>query len=86
LNIIINTREERSAMIVCLCRNISEQCVRAAIAAGARSPSDLAQACAAGTDCGACKPTLHCMLGEPGSGAEAEPTESTRQRPKVIAR
>jgi bacterioferritin-associated ferredoxin len=78
-------------MIVCLCRNISEQCVRAAIAAGARSQSELAQVCSAGSDCGACQPTLRCMLGESGLSADAEPTDSgsansTRQRLEVIAR
>jgi bacterioferritin-associated ferredoxin len=42
-------------MILCLCRGISDHTVRAAIGAGAATLDDVAAACAAGSDCGACQ-------------------------------
>jgi len=45
-------------MIVCHCENVSHREVDAAIAAGARSVSDIARACGAGTCCGGCVGTL----------------------------
>ena len=41
-------------MIVCLCRGVSERHIQGIVAAGARTAGDVARACGAGTDCGAC--------------------------------
>jgi len=41
-------------MITCLCRGVSDATIRALIARGARSVSDIHRACGAGGDCGAC--------------------------------
>ena len=41
-------------MIVCLCRGVSDRTIYAAIARGAFTVDDIAEACGAGTDCGAC--------------------------------
>lgn len=49
-------------MIVCLCQGVSERAVRAAIGAGAETLDDLACACAAGADCGACQAMLEDLL------------------------
>jgi bacterioferritin-associated ferredoxin len=42
-------------MILCLCRGVSEPTVRAAIHRGAATLDDVADACQAGSDCGACQ-------------------------------
>jgi bacterioferritin-associated ferredoxin len=41
-------------MVVCACQGVNEYAVRAAIADGAASVSDIRRACGAGGDCGAC--------------------------------
>jgi bacterioferritin-associated ferredoxin len=47
-------------MVMCVCQGVNEYTVRAAIADGAASVSDVGRACGAGRDCGAC----HSMLAE----------------------
>ena len=42
-------------MIVCVCRGVSERQVEAVVAEGATTADQVAQACGAGTDCGACR-------------------------------
>ncbi len=49
-------------MIVCLCRNVSEARIRAAISAGARSADDVARATGAGTGCGCCRGTVDAIV------------------------
>lgn len=49
-------------MIVCLCRGVSERTVKAVIGAGAATLDDVAAACAAGSDCGACQDMLLDLL------------------------
>lgn len=49
-------------MLVCLCNRVSEQTVRRAVEEGAESVSDLARACGAGADCGACWDDLRSLL------------------------
>jgi bacterioferritin-associated ferredoxin len=49
-------------MIACLCRGVSDSAVRAAIARGARTVSDIRRACGAGDDCGSCCVTLAAMV------------------------
>lgn len=41
-------------MYVCICHAVSENEVRDSIRAGARTEEAVAEACAAGTDCGSC--------------------------------
>ena len=41
-------------MIVCLCRGVSERHIQGIVAAGAKTAGDIARACGATTDCGAC--------------------------------
>jgi len=52
-------------MIVCLCRGVSDQKLRALIAAGARTRAELRKACGAGTDCGKCRAMLAELVEEP---------------------
>jgi bacterioferritin-associated ferredoxin len=49
-------------MILCLCQGISDHTVRAAIGAGAATLDDVAAACGAGSDCGACQVMLLDLL------------------------
>jgi bacterioferritin-associated ferredoxin len=51
-------------MILCLCRGISEPTVQAAIRAGASTLDDIAAACSAGSDCGACQVMLRDLLSD----------------------
>ena len=49
-------------MIVCLCRGVSETTLQDAIDAGATTLRQVAEACGAGTDCGACCPMVKELL------------------------
>jgi len=51
-------------MIVCLCRGLREQAIRATIARGGDTRERLAAICGAGDDCGGCSPTLDALLAE----------------------
>jgi len=51
-------------MIVCLCRAVSDRAIRAAVAAGAATPTAVADACGAGSGCGQCWETLHRLVTE----------------------
>jgi len=52
-------------MIVCLCHGVGERAIEAAIGAGATTLDDIATACAAGSDCGACQDMLLDLLVDP---------------------
>ena len=49
-------------MILCLCHGVSESTVDAVIADGACCLDDIADACSAGSDCGACRRHMLAML------------------------
>jgi bacterioferritin-associated ferredoxin len=50
-------------MIVCMCRNVSDRAVAAAVHAGARTVADVARATGgAGSACGCCSSTIEEML------------------------
>jgi len=49
-------------MFVCLCNGVTSQTVAEAIAAGASTTKDVAQACGAGADCGRCRRTVRAIL------------------------
>ena len=51
-------------MYVCSCRGVTDRTVCAAIAAGARTVEDVARRCAAGAQCGGCRPELERLLAE----------------------
>jgi len=51
-------------MIVCLCRGLSDDAIRATIQNGADTPRRVAIACGAGADCGACCPFVRSLLDE----------------------
>jgi bacterioferritin-associated ferredoxin len=45
-------------MYVCICRAVTEERVKAAVEAGAKSVEAVTAACCAGDDCGACHQTI----------------------------
>jgi bacterioferritin-associated ferredoxin len=49
-------------VIVCVCRNLSDQAVDRAIHGGARTVADVARATGAGTSCGCCRETVEAMI------------------------
>ncbi len=49
-------------MIVCVCRRVSDQQIRAAIDGGARTVSEVAACCRAGTGCGACHEAIRELI------------------------
>jgi bacterioferritin-associated ferredoxin len=49
-------------MWVCLCNGVNSQTVAEAVAAGASTTKDVAQACGAGAECGRCRRTVQAML------------------------
>ncbi|MGH9150232.1 MAG: (2Fe-2S)-binding protein [Acidimicrobiales bacterium] len=63
-------------MYACLCRRVTDRCVRAAIAGGAGDIEAVGRACGAGTGCGGCQVLVEAMLG----AAEVGPASSLRRR------
>ena len=51
-------------MLICHCRAVNDQTIRAAMVSGAREPDELAQRCGAGARCGGCLPALRELLDE----------------------
>jgi bacterioferritin-associated ferredoxin len=49
-------------MFVCLCNGVTSQMVADAVAAGASTTKDVAQACGAGVDCGRCRRTVRAII------------------------
>ncbi len=60
-------------MFVCLCNGVTSQTVNEAVAAGASTTKDVAQACGAGADCGRCRRTIQALLRSPSAGRAANP-------------
>jgi bacterioferritin-associated ferredoxin len=60
-------------MYVCLCRQVTDRCVHAAIAAGARDAESLGRMCRAGTGCGGCRATVEAMLLAAEMADQAQP-------------
>jgi bacterioferritin-associated ferredoxin len=51
-------------MIVCICRRVTDNTVRACIADGAETIAEVGRACRAGTGCGACHETIEELIAE----------------------
>ncbi|MDF2584007.1 MAG: (2Fe-2S)-binding protein [Mycobacterium sp.] len=49
-------------MFVCLCTGATTQAVHDAVAAGATTSRQVADACGAGSDCGRCRRTVRAIL------------------------
>ncbi|SPM30807.1 (2Fe-2S)-binding protein [Mycobacterium terramassiliense] len=61
-------------MFVCLCNGVTSQAVAEAVAAGASTTKDVAQACGAGADCGRCRRTVQALLRSSAQNRTARPT------------
>jgi bacterioferritin-associated ferredoxin len=53
-------------MVLCHCRAVSDHDVRAVIAGGAQTPTQIADRCGAGGDCGSCRPLVEDLLDQAG--------------------
>jgi bacterioferritin-associated ferredoxin len=53
-------------MVLCICRSLTDREVDAAIQDGARSLTEVAEACGAGTDCGSCLQAIEARLSQDG--------------------
>ncbi|CAM8667325.1 Bfd Bacterioferritin-associated ferredoxin [Oxalobacteraceae bacterium] len=51
-------------MIVCVCHNVSDRAIRAAMDAGASSLSEIREQLNVGACCGKCLPTAKALVGE----------------------
>jgi bacterioferritin-associated ferredoxin len=49
-------------MYVCQCRRVTDVCVRAAVAAGARDLDTIRRLCGASARCGGCRPVVEAIL------------------------
>jgi bacterioferritin-associated ferredoxin len=49
-------------MIVCSCHAVTDREIQRAARAGARTPSQIAEMCGAGSSCGGCRETVHELL------------------------
>jgi bacterioferritin-associated ferredoxin len=56
-------------MYVCLCVGVSNQTVADAVAAGASTSKQVADACGAGSECGRCRRTVRAII-EAGRASE----------------
>ncbi len=60
-------------MFVCLCNGITSQMVADAVAAGAATTNQVAEACGAGADCGRCRRTVRAIITGSADRPTAEP-------------
>jgi bacterioferritin-associated ferredoxin len=58
---------------VCLCNGVTSHMVAEAIAAGASTTNDVAEACGAGADCGRCRRTVRAILASSSPDRTARP-------------
>ena len=49
-------------MYVCLCVGVTSETVGRAVAAGARTSKEVAEACGAGSQCGRCRRTVRAII------------------------
>jgi bacterioferritin-associated ferredoxin len=59
---IIRIRVHNSAMIICVCKAVSDRAIRSAVKAGANSLRDLTRDLGVGTCCGKCLPEAKSTL------------------------
>jgi bacterioferritin-associated ferredoxin len=71
-------------MYVCICRAVSEQEVKSAIEAGAKTVQAVTRSCCAGDDCGACHVAIEDMIearwGAASDGSVHLPVVRERER------
>lgn len=59
-------------MVICHCRAVNDQTIRATIIAGASEPDEVLRKCGAGARCGGCLPALLDLLDELQSRRDGE--------------
>ena len=67
---------------VCVCHAVGANAIRAAILGGARTVDGVGEACAAGTNCGSCRPEIAAMIeASPAQAPDGETREAAQPRP-----
>lgn len=59
-------------MIICLCKAVSSRTILSEIRRGNCTTKGIAQACQAGTGCGACVQQIHELIAGHGNGARGQ--------------
>jgi len=67
-------------MYVCLCVGVTNQSVADAVAAGASTSKQVAEACGAGSECGRCRRTVRAIIGAKRAAAEHGRGRDARDR------
>jgi bacterioferritin-associated ferredoxin len=60
-------------VIVCHCEVVSDRRIRSEVECGARSVDDVGERCAAGTQCGSCRPTIAVIVATHVAPEQVEP-------------
>ena len=61
-------------MYVCLCLGVTSDTIGRAVAAGATTSKQVAEACGAGSECGRCRRTVRAIIDATESGKRPPPT------------
>ncbi len=57
-------------MLVCICKAVSDRRIREEVRRGARSLTQIREACNAGTDCGSCTRQIRQIISSSAAGSE----------------
>ncbi|HEY6649939.1 MAG TPA: (2Fe-2S)-binding protein [Mycobacterium sp.] len=60
-------------MYVCLCLGVTSDTISRAVAAGATTSKQVADACGAGSECGRCRRTVRAIIAATGSDKHQPP-------------
>ena len=67
--------DPQNPMLVCHCNGVSDRTIRRSVRSGARTLSQVGQACGAGTCCNGCVPAISAIIHTESSTAERETTD-----------
>ena len=68
-------------MYVCLCAGVTNQIVAKAVASGASTSKQVADACGAGSECGRCRRTVRAIIEARQASAAATPPPGDARAP-----
>jgi bacterioferritin-associated ferredoxin len=62
-------------MYVCLCLGVTSETINRAVAAGATTSKQVAEACGAGSECGRCRRTVRAIIATTASDTPPPPRQ-----------
>jgi bacterioferritin-associated ferredoxin len=71
-------------LLVCRCLGVGDREIRCAVASGARTPDQVADACGAGLGCRSCRPDVRVLLHEETSAPRPAPPEDLPPVARVV--